>query len=297
MDRQTTMSDARPTRRHATAPKPVRRIARAARLSLEKLAEALVDGQPSPERPRDQAALLHWLRQTVRNAHPGAALDELTTIMADRLQKMADSGDVTAKAMLEAEVREHFLNLTRIALALAGGLTAPDPPAVPEQARQDAIASTVIRLTGWASVPNATVEAIYRWLFADESAFLASAEMRVEAVQRILENPTLREVSLPHPDTGDTVLVTCEEILEHAEADLRVMEAAQRYDEKQLRWHRRLVGALGPYGDDAPSVGEAVRRAAVDLGVEQGGRSFEEFADLVVAAAEARGTAAAGRGT
>jgi hypothetical protein len=44
--------------RRATAPKPVRQVARAAGLSLEKLAEAVVDGQPPPERPRDQAALL-----------------------------------------------------------------------------------------------------------------------------------------------------------------------------------------------------------------------------------------------
>jgi hypothetical protein len=44
----------------------------------------------------------------------------------------------------------------------------------------------------------------------------------------------------------------------------------------------------------ARSVGEAVRRAARDVGIEQGGRSFEEFAGLVVAAAEARGGAAAG---
>jgi hypothetical protein len=31
-----------------------------------------------------------------------------------------------------------------------------------------------------------------------------------------------------------------------------------------------------------------VRRAAQDLGVERGGRSFEEFAGIVVAAEEAR---------
>jgi hypothetical protein len=143
-------------------------------------------------------------------------------------------------------------------------------------------------------VPHTTVEAIYRWLFGDEAAFLAGAEMRVEAVQRILESPTLREVGVPHPDTGDTVIVTGEQILEHAEADLRVMEGAQRYNETQLRWHRRLILALRPYGDRGTSVGEAVRRAAQDLGIEQGGRSFEEFAGLVGAAVEARHGAMAG---
>jgi len=37
-----------------------------------------------------------------------------------------------------------------------------------------------------------------------------------------------------------------------------------------------------------------MRRAAQDLGIEQGERSFEEFAGLVVAAAEARHGATAG---
>ena len=59
-------------------------------------------------------------------------------------------------------------------------------------------------------------------------------------------------------------------------------------------WRRRLIRALRPYGDRSTSVGEAVERAARDLGVERNGRSFEEFAGLVVAAAEARSGVSAG---
>jgi hypothetical protein len=99
---------------------------------------------------------------------------------------------------------------------------------------------------------------------------------------------------VPHPDTGEMVLVTRGDILEHAYHDGRVLEAADRYAARQARWHARLIRALRPYGDRSTSVGEAVRPAAQDLGIEQGGRSFEEFAGLVVAAMEARGGAAAG---
>ena len=288
------MATTKTRRRRPTAPKPVREVARGARLSLEKLAEALVDGQPSPERPRAQAALLHWLGESMRVAHPGAALDELTRIMADRLQEMADGGDATAKDMLEAEVRGHLLNLARISLALVGGLTAPDPAAIPKQQRTDSIAATVLELTGWTSVDSETVDAIYRWLFGDEAAFVAGTEMRVEAGLRMLDNDDPGPVRVPHPETGETVVVTREEILEHAEDDGRVLAAAQQYQEGQMRWHSRLIRALRPYGDRSTSVGEAMRRAARDLGIERGARSFEEFAGFVVAAAEARDGAAAG---
>lgn len=66
-----------------------------------------------------------------------------------------------------------------------------------------------------------------------------------------------------------------------------MLEAAERYAEKQARGHGRLIRALQPDGDRSTSFGEAVRRAAQDLGIERNGQSFEEFAGLVVAAAEA----------
>ena len=56
----------------------------------------MVAGQPRPERPPDQAVLLHWLGQSVRRAHPGTPTDELAAIMAARLQEMADDGDAAA---------------------------------------------------------------------------------------------------------------------------------------------------------------------------------------------------------
>jgi hypothetical protein len=88
------------------------------------------------------------------------------------------------------------------------------------------------------------------------------------------------------------VLVTCEVILEHAEADQRVLEAAERYSVWHAAGHGRLVRALRLCGDDSTSVGDAVRRAAADLAVEADGRSFQEVAVRVVAG-EAPGGAAA----
>jgi hypothetical protein len=73
-----------------------------------------------------------------------------------------------------------------------------------------------------------------------------------------------------------------------------VLEAGVRYQRGQARWYDRLRRALHGYSDRSTSVGEAVRRAAQDLGIERGGRSFEELAGLVVAAAEARDGKAAG---
>ena len=54
-----------------------------------------------------------------------------------------------------------------------------------------------------------------------------------------------------------------------------------------------MIRALRPYGDDSTSVGDALRRAAADLGIEADGRAGA-LAEMVMAAAEARGGAAAG---
>lgn len=280
--------------RRATAPKLVRQVARAAHLSLRKFAEAIIDGQPPPERPGDQQALLHWLAQSVRSEHPGASLDQLAEAMAGRLQGVANGGDATAKALQKAEVHDVVMKLVQVEMALAGTRWVPMPPTVPKQQRIDSIAATVLELTGWTSVDSETVDAIYRWLFGDEALFVAGTEMRVQAGRRMFDNQDPSPVHVPHPDTGDLVLVTREEILEHANADRRVLDADVRYAEQLARWHARLTRALRPYGDQGASVGEAVERAARDLGIEQAGRSFEEFAGLVVAAAEARNGSAAG---
>ncbi len=69
------------------------------------------------------------------------------------------------------------------------------------------------------------------------------------------------------------MVVTREEILKHAEADHQVLEAARRYEEAQAQWHGRLIRAVRPYGDDSTSVGDAVRRAAVDLRIDAAGRA------------------------
>ena len=90
------------------------------------------------------------------------------------------------------------------------------------------------------------------------------------------------------------MLITRGEILEHADADHHVLEARERYEEKQMRWHGRLIRALRPYGDRSTSVGDAVYRAAVDHGIDPAGRGFDELTKLVVAAAEARAGARRG---
>ena len=69
---------------------------------------------------------------------------------------------------------------------------------------------------------------------------------------------------MSHPKNGEKVLVTRQEILEHAEADGRVLDADVRYEKEQARWHGRLIHALRPYEDRSTSVGEAVERAARD---------------------------------
>jgi hypothetical protein len=63
----------------------------------------------------------------------------------------------------------------------------------------DSIAATVLELNGRTSVDSSTVGAVYRWLFGAEAAFVVDTEIRVEASLRILENPDLRDVHVPHP--------------------------------------------------------------------------------------------------
>ena len=63
-----------------------------------------------------------------------------------------------------------------------------------------------------------------------------------------------------------------QEILGHAEAHHGVQEAAKRYyAASQARRHGRVIRALQPDGDDSTSVGDALRRAAADLGSRRTG--------------------------
>lgn len=80
--------------------------------------------------------------------------------------------------------------------------------------------------------------------------------------------------------------------LEHADADRRVLEAAERFAARQAPWHGRLIRALRPYGDYSTSVGEALCRAAADLGGRRGRARFRRWAGAVVAAAEGNDAAA-----
>ncbi len=73
-------------RRRPTAPKPVRQVARAAGLTLRKLAEAVHAGQPSPPTPPAHTALLRWLAQSTANANSGIGEGELAEQVAARLR-------------------------------------------------------------------------------------------------------------------------------------------------------------------------------------------------------------------
>ncbi len=286
------MTDRVRRRHRPTAPKPVRQVARAAGLSLRKLAEAVHAGQPSPPTPPAHTALLRWLAQSTTIANPGISEDVLAEQVAARLREMAEAGDKTAEAVMDAPLNVFLLAMARTTIALEGAPWVPEAPTVPKQQRMDSIAATVLERTGWTSVTNEAVEVIYRWLFGDEALFVAGMEMRLEAGLQMLENPALREVHVPHPDTGEFMVVTRQEIREHGEADHRVLEAAERYFERQVAWHGRLLRALRPYGDDSTSVGDAFRRAAADIGIDPAGRSLEDLAELVVAAEAGDGEAA-----
>jgi len=57
----------------------------------------------------------------------------------------------------------------------------------------------------------------------------------------------LRDVRVPHPDTREQVPVTRQDSLQHAEADHRVLQAAERCVERRAAWRGRLIRALRPY--------------------------------------------------
>ncbi len=66
--------------------------------------------------------LLHWLRQSVRNARPNTPIGELAATMAARLQEMAD-GDATAQARMEADAKRAGDALHRAAADLGSWRT------------------------------------------------------------------------------------------------------------------------------------------------------------------------------
>jgi hypothetical protein len=108
------------TNKRATAPRVVRQVARAASLNLRGLATSILDGQPSPPLRPDQAALLRWLTQSARSAQPDADGDKIARQAALRLNEMANAGDATARAALDAGIDEIGMNLARIEIAVAG---------------------------------------------------------------------------------------------------------------------------------------------------------------------------------
>src|SRR5215831_7191536 len=121
---------------------------------------------------------------------------------------MAEAGHETAKGVTEALIHDFAMAMARTAIAMHGARWVPIPPEVPKQQRIDAIASTVLTLTGWPSVDDETVQSIYRWLFGDEAEFLTRMEMRLEAGTRMIERGDVRDVEVAQPETGELGLVT-----------------------------------------------------------------------------------------
>jgi hypothetical protein len=162
------VSSTRSTTRRPTAPKPACQVARAAGINLRELAMTVLVDQPSSA-PREHEALMRWLTQSAANASPGSDDDEVARQVVVRVEEMAGAGDANAKGVTEILVHDIVTALARTAIALRGARWVPAPPEVPREQRQDAIASTVLRLTGWPSVDDETVQAVYRWLYGDEA--------------------------------------------------------------------------------------------------------------------------------
>jgi hypothetical protein len=277
----------RSRRNRPAAPKPVREVACAAGINLRELAMSVLADQPSPA-PREHEALMRWLTQSAVNASPGIDDREVAEQVVAGVEEMAEAGDQTATAVTESLIHDVAAAYARTAIAMHGARWVPEAPEFPKEQRKEAIASTVLRLTGWPSVDAAVVQAIYLWLFGDEALFIAGAEMRLEAGMRMIEYGDLCDVQVVHPDTGELVVVTRDDILAHAEADQPVLEAAERFEEARADGLRRFRAALQPYGGPNTPVLDALHRAAADMGIDPAGRSFNELASLVVAAAEAR---------
>jgi hypothetical protein len=122
-----------------------------------------------------------------------------------------------------------------------------------------------------------------------------AAELRLEACLRILEDPRRRNVRVLYPDPASMCSARAKRSWSTPTPTIGGLEAAERYAARKAVWHGRVIRALRPCGDGSTCVGDAVRWAAADLGVEAAGRSFEEIAGLVTVAVEARGGAATTR--
>ena len=97
-----------------------------------------------------------------------------------------------------------------------------------EPGQQDGIASTALMLTGSTSVPTRTSGRSSCWWFGNRVAFWVGTEMRVYAGLHMLENCDPRPVQSRTRTPSDLVLVTREEITEHAAGECRVLEAERR---------------------------------------------------------------------
>lgn len=281
------MTNRHRTNRRPIAPKLVRQMARDARLSLEELANAIMDGQPEPPTTPEADAIVHDLIETEREVRPGIDDAALTEEVQRRVTELLGAGNPVIAAMSEQLAHEFIVNRARVAIAVMGARWHPTLPTVPKPARIDAIADTVLSLTGTADVADDTVQAIYGWLFGDEALYVHQMELRVEAGQRIVANPQLQQVLVRHPDTGERALVTRAEVKQYGDADVATMVAAHEYVAEQLRFHSRVMLLMERYARrDDMTVGEALNIAARENGIEPAGHDARKLVDVVWAAVE-----------
>ena len=281
------MTNRHRTNRRPTAPKLVRQVARAARLNLEDLANAIVVGQPEPPTPPEAEAIVRDLIATEREVRPGIDDDALTDKVQRRVTELLGAGNPVVTAMSEQMAHEFIVNRARVAIAMMGAKWHPTPPTVPKPARIDAIADTVLSLTGSAAVDDDTVQAIYGWLFGDEALYVHQMELRVEAGKHITENPQLQEVLVRHPDSRELALVTRAEVRQYGEADVAAMLAAHEYVAEQVRFHSRVMRLIDSYArHDNMTVGEALGFVAREHGIDPAGRDAKELVDVLWAAVE-----------
>ena len=138
----------RRTTKRPTTPKPVRQVARAAGINLPELAMAVHADQPSSA-SQEHEALMRWLTLSAVNGNPGLDDGDVAEQVVAQIEEMAEAGDEAAEGMTESLIHDFAVGIARTAIALHGAQWVPEPPELPREQRKDAIASTVLRLTGW----------------------------------------------------------------------------------------------------------------------------------------------------
>jgi hypothetical protein len=102
------------TNKRPTAPKPVGQVARTAELSLEELANAIMDGQPEPPTSPEAEGMLDRLIETEREVCPGIDDDALVSIVNERVQELVSAGNPYVAPLSEPLLDDFLANRARV---------------------------------------------------------------------------------------------------------------------------------------------------------------------------------------